>query len=283
MRLMKMMNSNLAKLYYTIWYFLLDRKILARHLLELIIVVLILIAVRPLLAVVCRVVCFLVQNIIIAIMKSSQFLLNIVGLRASSPNRVVHCEDRVITAGKKAYEKVETIKVKIKKREILHIGSKWIFVFGIIVYLFSILPVFQLEKYLNEYYVKPLYGVYNVWCKAEKKMTKGIEEYPYPFKVVKEEETDDKEEESEEGFSVYLVGEGKSGANLRNSPEKTKGNVICVVDSEDKFWYTGENSWDGKRLWLMVQVNDGEVSGWISARILSKEKNGKTMDKLLEK
>lgn len=280
------MTYNFLKIYYTIWYFLLDRPVYIRYLVELLILVLLI-----------KFVVFIAKRllpglawILAALVKFLEYMIqlgiSVAGKVIKNHSRLAAFEEKAITMGEAALTWLADISQKGKDSRKIRVFFSKAFLVWLLFYVLLILPVFHLEQRLDDYYLDVLYAVSNAWDSVEKFMIKDIDQYPYPFIKAEAEavpETTEDSGEQKEVIHLYLSKEGKNGAYLRNTPELTDENKIRVVHDSDSFVYCGEKSYDGTRWWLKVEVNEGAEYGWISANIVKLKVKGKTVGKILEK
>lgn len=96
-----------------------------------------------------------------------------------------------------------------------------------------------------------------------------IDPIPEPVEDAIDEPASIQIEESEKHV-LYLGEDGYSGANLRSSPKKLRGNVIVAVSGDIELFYENEVVYDGEITWLKVST-ETIPEAWISKKLIRTE------------
>lgn len=170
--------------------------------------------------------------------------------------------------------------LKAKQTKIIADGRKGFFrkkivwIIFICAYVIAILPVFQLEQYIQGNDIAGLYRVNRFFTDAEAWLTRGIENYS-PFWI---QETDtmevlvEEQEMEEELQPVRLeLNENTTFANIREEAD-IHSRSLYAVSGEDEILYQHIYEHDSERFWLKVIISShDDLEGWISANVIEPE------------
>ncbi len=194
----------------------------------------------------------------------------IFGIFFCGKEQVYVWDERIGHAGKKIDKWVREKGRNITKVRFFNIMKKrFMIILMIVVYVFAILPVFKIERFISDYYVKNIYAVNRMFNYMEKNLTKERDEYPELIKVSKKEDSTKKKKKKKKETQINLVmKEGVLKANLRDAAN-IDGNSICIILEEDQIVYLNTYENDSERYWLKVSIPTRDnITGWISERVI---------------
>lgn len=172
-------------------------------------------------------------------------------------------DDNLNSVGKKLREMIQYAKNLLKENKIM-INKRKVEVIFLVLFAAAILPEFQAVQSLNERYRTVFCIVQNKLDDFEHALTPKIDEYPELFK---KKDKDENTGTDVQEIYLQLNEKGENGANIRVGPS-LDDESITVINTDNSILYLGEKQYDGTRYWLKVQIDDGEIIGWLSGNLV---------------
>lgn len=279
---LKMICSNVKTVIYMVYKIIFALPVFLKNTVELILIFLFGLFAWFGFKLVCILICQIIKTLIYVFAYTLQALLALIYKVSAEQKREVigRIDEKISDGGSRAIKAITAVQglllrtitkkygneEEIEKRKSIR-NTVLVVIFGILLVL-SCLPETALVKQMNPQYQPTFMVVRDLLQKIEKVVAPDIDNYPDVMIHRKKKDTEQKESEAK----VYLTlnDKGKNGSYIRENPS-IDAKALSVITQENQICYLNKSYFDGERYWLNVSVDEDQVCGWMSSRLVDEE------------